>query len=75
MRAATYTGAGGAEVIRLRDDVPEPVVGSDDVLIAVAYAGLNRADILERQGRYPVVPAPIAMEPVLASAASWARRD
>jgi putative PIG3 family NAD(P)H quinone oxidoreductase len=61
MRAATYTGAGGVEVIALRDDVPDPVPGSDDVLVAVAYAGLNRADILERQGRYPVPPAPIAI--------------
>jgi NADPH:quinone reductase-like Zn-dependent oxidoreductase len=61
VRAATYTGAGGAEVIAVRDDVPEPLVGSDDVLVAVAYAGLNRADILERQGRYPVAPAPIAI--------------
>ncbi len=61
MRAATYAGAGGVEVIRLRDDVPEPAPGSDDVVVAVAYAGLNRADILERQGRYPIAPAPIAI--------------
>ncbi len=61
MRAATYTGAGGVEVIRVRDDVPEPVVGTDDVLVEVAYAGLNRADILERLGRYPVPPARIAI--------------
>jgi putative PIG3 family NAD(P)H quinone oxidoreductase len=61
VRAATYTGAGGVEVIAVRDDVPSPVAGSDEVLVAVAYAGLNRADILERQGRYPVPPAPIAI--------------
>ena len=61
MRAATYSGAGGVDVIRMRDDVPEPVLGSDEVLVRVAYAGLNRADILERQGRYPMAPAPIAI--------------
>ncbi len=52
MRAIVYDGAGGAEVIGL-GELPDPVVGSDDALVAVAYAGLNRADILERMGRYP----------------------
>jgi NADPH2:quinone reductase len=33
-------------------EVAEPVPGSDDALVEVAYAGLNRADILERMGRY-----------------------
>ena len=54
MRAATYTGKGGLEVIALRDDVPHPEVGTDDALVAVAFAGLNRADVLERQGHYPM---------------------
>ena len=53
MRAATYDGKGGLEVIALRDDVPDPEIGSDDALIEVAFAGLNRADVLERQGNYP----------------------
>ncbi|MGP6157532.1 MAG: NAD(P)H-quinone oxidoreductase [Vulcanimicrobiaceae bacterium] len=51
MRAVVYEGTGGVEVIALRE-VPEPVLGSDDALVEVAYAGLNRADVLERQGRY-----------------------
>jgi NADPH:quinone reductase len=54
MRAATYAGKGGVEVIDLRDDVPEPEMGTDDVLIEVAFAGLNRADTLERAGNYPM---------------------
>jgi putative PIG3 family NAD(P)H quinone oxidoreductase len=54
MRAATYDGKGGVEVIVLRDDVPDPDIGTDDALIEVAFAGLNRADVLERQGNYPV---------------------
>jgi putative PIG3 family NAD(P)H quinone oxidoreductase len=52
MRAALYTGKGGAEVIAFAD-VPEPAIGPDDALVEVAYAGLNRADVLERMGRYP----------------------
>jgi NADPH:quinone reductase-like Zn-dependent oxidoreductase len=51
MRAVVYEGVGGVEVIALRD-VPEPELGSDDALVEVAYAGLNRADVLEREGRY-----------------------
>jgi NADPH:quinone reductase-like Zn-dependent oxidoreductase len=62
MRAATYAGTGGTEVIAIRDDVAEPAIGSDDVLVEVAFAGLNRADILERRGMYAVpagaVPTP-----------------
>ncbi len=54
MRAATYAGKGGTEVIAIRDDVPDPVVGTDDALVEVAFAGLNRADILERLGNYPL---------------------
>jgi putative PIG3 family NAD(P)H quinone oxidoreductase len=54
VRAATYTGKGGVEVIALRDDVPDPEVGTDDALVEVAFAGLNRADVLERQGLYPM---------------------
>jgi putative PIG3 family NAD(P)H quinone oxidoreductase len=57
MRAAVYVRAGGVDAIELRD-VPDPVPGSEDLLVDVAYAGLNRADILEREGRYgPPEPA------------------
>ncbi len=61
MRAATYAGVGGTEVIAFRDDVPEPELGSDDALVEVAYAGLNRADVLERQGRYPMPKRDVAV--------------
>jgi len=37
-------------------DVPEPVVGSTDVLIQVKAAGLNRADLMQRAGLYPPPP-------------------
>ena len=35
---------------------PLPAVGDDDVLIKVAAAGVNRADILQRRGTYPSPP-------------------
>jgi putative PIG3 family NAD(P)H quinone oxidoreductase len=58
MQAVFYRETGGPEVIEIRE-VPESLPGSDDVLVAVAYAGLNRADILERAGRY----GPAARDP------------
>lgn len=35
------------------DDVPDPVVGSDDCLVKIEYAALNRADLMQREGDYP----------------------
>lgn len=34
-------------------DVPEPVAGPDDLLVAVKATALNRADLLQRAGGYP----------------------
>jgi putative PIG3 family NAD(P)H quinone oxidoreductase len=34
-------------------EIPEPVTGPDDLLVRVHTAGLNRADLLQRQGGYP----------------------
>jgi NADPH:quinone reductase-like Zn-dependent oxidoreductase len=60
MLAATYDGKGGIEVIVLRD-VPEPQMGTEDALVEVAFAGLNRADVLERAGQYPMPRMPITI--------------
>ena len=35
------------------DEVPNPVLTEDDVLIKVEYAALNRADLMQREGDYP----------------------
>lgn len=35
------------------DNVPDPILSEDDVLIKVAYAALNRADLMQREGDYP----------------------
>ncbi len=37
-------------------DVPDPVVGEDDVLVEIYAAALNRADLLQREGKYPPPP-------------------
>ncbi len=34
-------------------DVPNPTVGSDDVLIKIEAAAINRADLMQREGDYP----------------------
>jgi NADPH2:quinone reductase len=52
MKAVIIEGKGGPEVLQLRDvAVPRP--GKDEVLIKVAAAGVNRPDVLQRQGNYP----------------------
>ena len=38
------------------DDVPDPVCAKVEVLIKVAYAALNRADLMQREGVYPPPP-------------------
>ena len=52
MKAVVITESGGPEVLRLAD-VPDPVVGPGEVVIDVVAAGVNRADLLQRQGHYP----------------------
>jgi NADPH:quinone reductase len=55
MNAIEFRAPGGAEVIRLASrPVPEPAKG--ELLLKVAAAGLNRADVMQREGRYPMPP-------------------
>ncbi len=52
MRAAVFTGAGGAASIEIREaHRPEPPEGH--ALVRVRATALNRADLLQRDGRYP----------------------
>ncbi|HEY3329023.1 MAG TPA: NAD(P)H-quinone oxidoreductase [Capsulimonadaceae bacterium] len=37
-------------------DVPDPVIKSDEVLVRVQAAGVNRADLMQRNGQYPPPP-------------------
>lgn len=52
MKAVVIKGAGGPEVLTLTD-VPTPEPKAGEVLIKVAAAGVNRPDVLQRQGHYP----------------------
>jgi len=61
VRALTIVRPGGPEVLELRE-VPDPVIGPEDVLVRVTASALNRADVLQRRGLYPAprgVPADI----------------
>ena len=55
MRAITITSPGGPEVLRIAE-VPDPVPSAGEVLIDVTASGVNRADLLQRQGLYPPPP-------------------
>ena len=37
-------------------DVPDPTVKEDEVLVRIHAAGINRADLLQREGNYPPPP-------------------
>jgi NADPH:quinone reductase-like Zn-dependent oxidoreductase len=52
MRAVLLTGHGGYGKLELREDVPVPNPGPDDVLIRVGAAGINNTDINTRIGWY-----------------------
>jgi putative PIG3 family NAD(P)H quinone oxidoreductase len=55
MRAVVITQYGGPEVLEIIErPVPEPGIGQ--VRVRVLVAGLNRGDILQRQGRYAAPP-------------------
>ncbi|RBY77662.1 NAD(P)H-quinone oxidoreductase [Geodermatophilus sp. TF02-6] len=55
MRAVTTSGPGGPEVLGW-GEVPDPVPGPGEVLVDVVAAAVNRADLLQRAGRYPPPP-------------------
>lgn len=55
MRAIAITEPGGPEVLELVD-VPAPEPGFGQIRVRVAGSGINRADLLQRAGRYPAPP-------------------
>lgn len=55
MRAAWITRFGGPEVLEIRE-VEKPKIDSAQVLVRVKASALNRADLLQRQGKYPPPP-------------------
>ncbi|MCC7320991.1 MAG: NAD(P)H-quinone oxidoreductase [Rubellimicrobium sp.] len=55
MRAIEISAPGGPEVLRLTER-PVPVPGPGEVVIRVAWAGVNRPDALQRAGLYAPPP-------------------
>jgi NADPH2:quinone reductase len=55
MKAIEISAPGGPEVLRLVER-PTPVPSAGEVLISVKASGVNRPDVLQRQGLYPVPP-------------------
>ncbi len=55
MRAITMSGPGGPDVLSMAE-VPDAVAGPGEVLVRVVAAGVNRADLMQREGHYPPPP-------------------
>lgn len=64
MRGVSFDRFGGPDVLTFRDDLPEPPLGPDTVLVRVHAAGVNPVDVGIREGRlagayphhFPIVP-------------------
>ncbi len=55
MKAIEITCTGAPDVLRLAER-PEPIAGSGELRILVRASGINRPDVLQRLGLYPVPP-------------------
>jgi NADPH2:quinone reductase len=64
MRAVIITRPGPADVLEIQTR-PDPVPGAGQVRIRVAASGLNRADLMQREGLYPPPPDVVADIPGL----------
>jgi putative PIG3 family NAD(P)H quinone oxidoreductase len=52
VKAVLLSGFGGVEVLRI-GECPDPVLRDDELLVRVRATALNRADLLQRRGKYP----------------------
>ena len=55
MLAITIPEPGAADALVVAE-VPDPQPGAGEVRVRVAAAGVNRADVMQRMGRYPPPP-------------------
>ncbi|MDB5766514.1 MAG: quinone oxidoreductase, family protein [Collimonas fungivorans] len=60
MRAINITAFGGPEVLQVSEQ-PVPAFKAGELLIKVQAAGVNRPDVLQRAGHYPVPPGASAL--------------
>ncbi len=52
MKAVIIKNPGGADLLKI-DEVPTPVPKENEILVKVHSAALNRADLMQREGKYP----------------------
>jgi putative PIG3 family NAD(P)H quinone oxidoreductase len=64
MRAIVNTRPGGPEVLEERE-LPLPAPGPGEVRVRIHASGLNRADLIQRRGKYPAPPGAPADVPGL----------
>lgn len=64
MNAVVFTGAGGNDVVQVEDRV-DSTIERDEVLVNVLTAGLNPADLHQREGHYPAPPGVVPDVPGL----------
>jgi len=55
MRVIEISSYGAPDVLRLAER-PLPIAGAGEILIRVSASGINRPDVLQRTGNYPVPP-------------------
>ncbi|HET9341767.1 MAG TPA: NAD(P)H-quinone oxidoreductase [Candidatus Eremiobacteraceae bacterium] len=55
MKALVITRPGGPDVLAVVDR-PKPEPRGDEILVRIFAAGVNRADLMQREGRYPAPP-------------------
>ena len=55
MKAIEISAYGAPDVLRLAER-PLPIAGAGEILIRVSASGINRPDVLQRTGNYPVPP-------------------
>ena len=55
MLAVAIEEPGGPDALVI-EDRPVPIPGHDEILVAVAAAGVNRPDVMQRRGHYPPPP-------------------
>ena len=73
VKIVSHEGEGRLEVC----EVERPAASADRVRVRVRAAGLNRADLLQKRGRYPAPPGVPPTSPALSSRARssrWAGR-
>ena len=52
MKAVHFSKPGGPEVLKVIN-IETPKIGSDEILIKVKASGINRPDVVQREGNYP----------------------